>query len=805
MKISLNWIGEFVDLSGYSPEELMDLLTLHTTEVEGLAWFADEIQDVIVGEVISCIGHPDADKLSVTEVSFGGEGPVNVVCGAPNVRQGLKVAFAPLGASLPGGLKIKKAKLRGVQSIGMICSEKELELGDSHAGIMELPSDAPVGARLVDYLDLLDPVLEVDNKAINHRPDLWGHYGFAREFAAILKRDLAPISLFEDWPTDPSAVNVSVTEAEVCPFYSVTSFAVPVSSNSSPLAIQRRLLAVGQRPVGLVVDLTNYVLLETGQPTHAFDAKKVAGQQLHVRCAAAGESLITLDEEIRSLTPQDLVIADSSGPVALAGVMGGSGTQVDASTQEFLLEAASFSATQIRRTSHRFGLRSESSARFEKTLDVSLPVLAQARFAHLLLEHCPEAAITGAPVPVGDSTPEEIHLTMDVARVAERLGLSLSPEDMAQTLDRLGFPVTVQDGDLQVQVPSWRSSKDIRLPVDLEEEVGRLVGYDQIQPKPLTAPLEPTSLSQEQLLSRRLATCLVGSHCSYQTQGYSFLSSEALQKWGLSLEGYVPIQNPVHEGADLLRKDPLFSLCEQAVGNEREVSAGVLFEMGKGYSARMDSTGEPQERHWLGLVSWNLNTLGANHVKGSFRSLRGIMEDLLSRAGKNVALAEKTIPPLSPLGNPSRVLTWTSGPQETPVAQIFQIHPALRSDFGFVSQDVSLLLLDLGLLSQALDAPFLFQAPARFPAIKVDVSLALPKAVTFAETEAALRQAAGKFLSNLVLFDQFEGEGLPAGFKSLAFRATLRSSDKTLSEKEEKKYLKAASRIAEELGGHLRS
>ncbi|NQU48415.1 MAG: phenylalanine--tRNA ligase subunit beta [Planctomycetes bacterium] len=807
MKISLNWLNDYVDLSDVAPERVSELLSLHTAEVEGIEVFGEAIQDVVVGFVVECEQHPAADKLSVTQVEYGGDEVVTVVCGASNVRQGLKIAFAPVGSRLPGDFKIKKAKLRGVESRGMICSEKELELSDSHAGIMELPDDAPVGKPLIQYLGILDHVLELDNKSLTHRPDLWGHYGFARELAAILQRDLKPLPVAElakqDVATEQgdALLGIKIQDQEGCAFYAGLPIELDGPPKASPDWLQRRLLAVGQRPLDDLVDLSNYILLELGQPTHAFDLDHVAGKQIQVRAAHAGEVLRTLDDQDRHLQSSDLVIADANKAIALAGVMGGQSSEVSETTSRILLESAVFHATRVRRTSHRLALRTDASARFEKSLDPSYAMQSLQRFAYLLKTIRPEAKILGPALHAGCDVAPQIELSLNPVRTAELLGLDLSAERMLDILQRLGFEVCVRGELLTASVPTWRATKDVTTAIDLVEEIGRLAGYHNIKPEPLHAPIEVPRKDHMRELCRKLSNRLSGAHQAYETQGYTFLQEEWAQRLGMDLSDFVRVDNPVQDGLRLIRRDPIPSILDQVAGNRREHGDGCLFEIGKGYEPV--ETGLPTETRWLAAVLWQSQSQAEHGPGSAFGSAKTMAEDLLRSVGiSDLVCGAKD----SEVGAPKWAHPVRSMALPQNLGWIAAIHPSLCTELGLVAGHVTAICLDLAAvlaLSQKQKSAFI--APSRFPGIKVDVALALPKNVPFSEVQVALQKAGGKTLASLVLFDLFEGGSLASDQRSLAFHALLRAQDRTLSDKDEQKFLQKVAQTAERLGGSLRS
>ena len=800
MKISLNWLGDFVDLDGFSSSEIADFLSLHTAEVEGVEIFGAGAAGVVVGEVVSCDPHPDADKLSVTRVDCGKGDPVQVVCGAPNVAKGQRIAFAPLGATLPDGTVLEKVKLRGQESLGMICSRRELGLGQEHDGILVLGEESSLGAPIGDVLGPPDSVLDLDNKSLTHRPDLWGHYGFARELSAILKRPLKALDLVPEWDSTPGEIPIRIEDEEGCPHYLGLQIDLGNPVGKSGEAIARRLEAVGVRPHNDFVDLTNYLMLEIGQPTHAFDLDLIEGPGIVVRAAAEGELLATLDGVSRKLLPGDLVIADAVKCIALAGLMGGEETEIHEGTRRVLLESGVFHPARVRRTSGKHALRTDASSRFEKSLDPALAPLALRRFAHLLGIHRPQDTVQGPPSIGGVLQQRKVTVSLSIPKASTALGLSLEPSGVETSLEALGF-TTAMDGEaVTVEVPSWRATRDVEGPEDLLEEVGRIVGYDKIQAAPLLAPVEAPIRDSRLILARDLTRRMAAAHQGHETQGYSFLAENWVKKLGLDPKSFLRLRNPVQDGVCLIRKDPIASLLQQAEGNLRESPRGVLFELGKGYLPQ--SSGEPAETAWLGVVLWQPHEEVADGPSSLFGRSKSLVEDLLNTAAVGNANASSSSP--HPWGHPVRTLAWESSEQG--VAWAGSVTPGIRDFIGKGKADLAWALLDLdACLAAGATSSSGFRAPSRFPGIKVDVALALPSKVTYAQVVDALRGAAGEFLESLSLFDVFEGPPLEDGQRSLAFRAVLRDAERTLSEKEEQEFLSAVERVAVDLGGAMRS
>ncbi|MCA8956046.1 MAG: phenylalanine--tRNA ligase subunit beta, partial [Planctomycetes bacterium] len=478
MKISIRWLQRYVDLSDQRPEQIRDALTMSTAEVEAIHPFAVGLDELVVGHVLTCGRHPDADKLSLTTVDVGQGEPLQIVCGAPNVAQGQRVVVIQVGQELPDGTKIKKTKIRGAVSMGMICSERELGLSEDHDGILVLDKDYTPGITLGRVRPLADHVLEIDNKSINHRPDLWGHYGFARELAAILGRELQPLGAPVAFPNDGARLDLRIEDADACPRYLGVCLS-GVKATRSPDWMRYLLHAVGQRSINLLVDLTNFVMLELGQPMHAFDRRRLAGDVV-VRRARAGEGMVTLDEQKRELEPSDLLITSGGAPVALAGIMGGLGSMVEPDTNELFLESATFHAATIRRTSTRLGLRTDSSARFEKALDPANAEIAVHRFLTLIGELCPGARAAGPVVDPAEWRYEPRRIALRRARLDLKLGHEIPDPEVTKILESLEFGVTATDEGFDVDVPSFRATKDVTIEDDLIEEVGRMFRYDNI-------------------------------------------------------------------------------------------------------------------------------------------------------------------------------------------------------------------------------------------------------------------------------------------------------------------------------------
>ena len=810
MLISYRWLRRHVDLDGLSPAAVAEALTIHTAEVEGLERFAPALSDVVVGHVVERAKHPDADKLSVCRVDLGaaGEGtPLQIVCGAPNVAAGQRVAVARTGTVLPGGLKLKKTKIRGEESNGMICSERELALGEEHAGIWVLPADAAVGRPVADALDLEDWVIEIDNKSLTHRPDLWGHRGLAREIAAISERPLRPLDLRapETGAGTPYPVRV---ESDGCSRY----IGLPIDgvvNGRSPEWLRFLLLAAGQRPLDLLVDVSNFVMLDLGQPNHLFDRRRLSPEGIVVRDARPGERMRTLDEIERRLAPTDMLICAGDEPVALAGVMGGEESKVAPDTTELLLEVASFDATRVRRTAARLGLRTDASARFEKSLDPTLPAKAAAHLVDVLRAIQPGLRL---PAPAGDAGEWRDPATtvrLRPARARAVLGKDVSDDEMEGTLSRLGFGVT-RGEPWSVAVPSERATKDVGIEEDLIEEIGRMHGYGRIAERPLFGELVPPPRDERRGLVRLLADRLAGAACFHEAMTHSFQSDELIARLRLEGEPWVRVVNPLVEGAARIRRSVAPSLLGLLAANRRQRSDVRLFEIGKGYlPERANERGEPREVHELGLV-WALarGTAATRWDETALARLRGVLAHLLAAAGVEAPRWERGAADGAPAWmHPGKWLRadWADG-DERAIA-VGELEPGVARALelaGELESDVAVARVSIDALLAAPRRRARYRPIPRFPSVKVDVALAADDALAAGELEAAIVRAGKSLVERVELFDVYRGESLGAGKKSLAYHVVLAAADRTLSDADAARFLARLERECAALGAELR-
>ena len=811
MLISMRWLGRHVDLTGIDPEQLALDLTLSTAEVEGVERFAPYLSDVVVGHVTERVKHPDADKLGICQVDVGTGEPLQIVCGAPNVAAGQRVAVATVGTVLPGDFKIKKSKIRGVPSVGMICSERELGLSDEHDGIWVLPGEPTVGAPVAEAIGIDDWVLEIDNKSLTHRPDLWGHRGIAREVAAILQRPLLPLetSMPDLGSEDPVSVRV---ESPACSRYIGLSID-GVGQGKTPDWMRALLLATDQRPIDLLVDLSNFVMGDLGQPNHTFDRDQLSSEGIVVREAREGETLVTLDEVQRNLQPSDLLICSGGEGVALAGIMGGENSKVQEGTARLLLEVACFEPVPVRRTSSRLGLRTDSSARFEKHLDPTLPLQAAGHFARLLRELQPDVSFPAQLVDVGDWSDPACEIPLNPDQVRRSLGADISDEVMTTLLTSIDFGVRPQDGGLMVRVPSNRATKDIGIEMDLVEEIGRLYRYGNIPEQHLVGALVPPPVDHRRELTESCRDLLAGGARFHETMSYSFQSDSLHQMLGLDGDPYVSVINPVAEGSARIRRTVLPSLLTLLEPNRRQREEVRLFEIGKGYRPEEgNDRGEPKEVHELGLVLCQSKSDNPSFEQGALARLMAVVKDLLGALQfpdlQFVPCEEAPVPWVHPVRRVELVVGASGKQAGTTIGFVAELDPGLAGPLGIdgeLASDTAAACVSLDLLLEQEPSGTSFVPLPRYPGFKIDVAIVAPDEVPARDLALAIEKAGKGNARDLVVFDLFRGEQLGADRRSLAYHLVLQNDKKTLTDKDAQSFLRRLERGLGELGAELRS
>jgi len=788
MRLSLEWLSDHVDLAGLSPEAVGELYTMHVAECS----VGDPWPGVVVGDVLAVRPHPDARKLRLVEVSAGGGGTLEVVCGAPNVAQGQKICFAPAGTTLPDGLVLEKRKIRGVVSAGMVLSERELGISDEHEGILVLDTDRPAGTPAREVLPG-GRVLDVENTAITTRPDLWGHYGAARELAAILERPLRPLALGDPFPKGKAGVAVAVECEDLCPRY--LGWAIGgLRVEPSPAWLQRRLEDAGQRPINNLVDLTNYIQLELGQPLHAFDRRQIVDGRIVVRRSRPDEKVVTLDGTERTLPPDCCVIADPERAVAIAGVMGLENSEVGDDTTEIILEVANFDSVSIRRTSVALDLRTESAVRFSKGLDPEGVPAAARRFLELLRQVCPTARPLGAPCDVRVPPAPERVIGMAEDFAPRRLGIALEPERQQAILERLGFGVARRDGGFTVRVPSWRAGNDVSLPEDLVEEVGRIHGYDKLPPVPLFGRLDPVPEEPEREGRRAAREALSGDAGLTEIFAYPFTTADECGRAGLE-PGPLQLSNAEQPGLDLMVTS-LVPRTARALGDNLKYRDEVALYLVAPVFLKEEAQGLPRENE---RVAIGVARRGGRHP---VFAVKGAVEALLERLRVGGARVEQVtggaVPPWLHPGRAARV-----GRGRQTFGWFGEVHPRVARAFD-LDAPAALADLDLDLLRGASGRARRMQPISRYPTVKYDVAVVAERTTPAGDVEAALRRADEKLVREVRLFDVYEGKSLPAGTRSLAFRMVFGADDRTLSTEDVERLRASVSSILAKRGWTLR-
>lgn len=818
MKISLSWLKQYVHLTAPA-DEITRAITALGFEVEGVEHTGlAPTPHLVVGEILTREKHPNADKLSVCTVRVVPDGaPQQIVCGAPNCDAGHRVPVALPGAVLGGDFKIKVSKIRGVESNGMMCSARELGLGDDASGLLVLGADAPIGQPVHEALGEGDVVFDIE--ITPNRPDALCHLGIARELSAWFKLPLRyPQTKFEP-PTDASAhagksllAGVTVSAEEACPLY--TAHVIQgVKIAPSPAWLQRALKAVGLRPINNVVDVTNYVLLETGQPLHAFDAKKIRGAQLHVRFAMPGEKLVTLDDKERSLNSTDLVIADAERGLVVAGVMGGADAEVDGATVDLVLESAFFVATGVRRTSKQLQLSTDSSYRFERGVDPRGVLSAARRAVELILETAGGQMVRPAIV-VGAEPVSETEIVLGPDYVRERCGFDISDADQSDVLTRLELPIVREERDERdrkrwtVAIPTWRG--DLERPIDLVEEVLRVYGTEHI---PSTQPIIRAVVAVDDpvaVFARDAATVLVGQGFA-EAVNYTLRPEVELDRWASKAAAQeLRVANPLAADQSHLRHSLIPGLLDTVAFNQsRQQFDGRFFETGRTFREYNGAVFEMVSAAFViaqpaGARVWQ------GRAPVDFYAAKSLLGALAARAG--VTLRDDDYRPRQ-----EGRTTWQEG--HSAEAGSFEngyevrvglLNLAMTRDAGINGPVLGGVIEVLPARLRTERAAIRYRAVSTFPAATRDVALVCDGDAPAAQVQLAVAKAARKALNNAFalekvdLFDVYHGAGLPEGKKSLAFSLTFRAADRTLTDEEVNKVFTATQVDVEAAGYAVR-
>ncbi len=767
MFISINWIRDYVDLSGLDINKLIAQFSLSTAEVENEIFYkGSDLKGIVVAEIKSIENHPKSEKLHLLKVDIGEENLVDVVCGAPNVRLGMKTAFAKVGAQI-GDITIAPRALVGIPSNGMCCSEKELGIGDDNSGIMDLDQSLPNGKDLKEIFDIDDIIFEVDNKSLTNRPDLWGHYGIAREFAALAKRPLKPLevadlSKYNDLP----ALDVKIEDAD-CLRYSCLKFD-NVTKNVSPMNMRIRLYYCGMRGINLMTDLTNYLMLEMGQPMHAFDSRKV--EKIRIKKFDKPFTFKTLDNVERNVDENTLMICNGDVPVAIAGIMGGLDSEIVEDTHSLTLESACFNPVSVRKSTVRLGHRTDASMRYEKTLDPEMTVPAIARFVKLLTD------IDSGTKIISRLTDEyrehyeckTLTITKEFVDRYTGIGDAITNEHIVSTLRALGFRVEVEGEQFHVTVPSWRATKDVTLKADLIEEITRIYGYDNFLPHTAVSPMYPIRLSPEKSVEDRLKDLLVKRFSLHEVHSYIWQYADDYKKLGMEVEDNVKLLNATNPNLEILRRSIIPTQLCQLKGNVSYAPEFGMFEIGRVVNG-VKENGLCDEHKKLALTLFSRTA----DLKTLYFTLRDLLAVVLDEL-KHQSVSFKPMETTHSYQHPKNLnAVYADGKL---LGEMGIVHPTVAKKLD-KKASIVYLELDMAALASVTDAGIHYQEASKYPGMEVDLTFLSDRYAPIAES---IQKVNSPLVKNVKLIDMYRGEDGNA----ITLRLTFSCMDRTLTREE---------------------
>ena len=811
MKVSLNWIRDYVQLPADADlKKLAYDLTMSTVEVEDTIELAKQFDHMVVGVINTIEQHPNADKLRVCMTDIGGR-VESIVCGGSNLREGMKVAVA-----LPGSVcrwhgegepvEIKKSKLRGVDSYGMICGAVEIGLADlfptkEEAHILDLSDfDAPAGTPLADALDLNDIILEIDNKSMTNRPDLWGHYGIAREIAALYDLPMKEFPHFDRNVENTSGFHVTVEDAERCPRMTGTQIE-NVCVKPAPYWMQVRIWKTGMRPINALVDITNYVMLATGQPSHAYDSDHIAGHII-VRRAKAGETLTLLNGKELPLSTDDLTIADDAGIVGLAGVMGGAKDSILRTTSKVILEIANFQAAGIRRTALRYDNRTEASARYEKAIDPERCDQALDLSMQLFSDLYPEMKVTG----LVDEYPQHLkqaEIDVPLSWLERRLGKRLPPEEIRHKMELLGYGISFDGDNMHVVVPTWRSTGDVSIQADIMEEVARMYGYENFEAEPITTTFDGAINQLDKDLERRIKEYLAIRCGMQEIFTYPWMEESYVNAVLQSTEGILSLSTPPSPAERFVRSSLLPNLCKAVVKNERYFDEFSIFETAQVFrDENYTSPYDPREK----LPSQRKNVAGAfvttdKDITALFRKAKGVVEMMARYVHMEALTFRQTEKPVWA----DNVVWLNICRGEEKVGDLALLSKKVSMACGIKNLNVMLFQLDQDSLVPLKSRTNTFTHMAEYPMTDYDISLLLDGSVQWKDVLQTVGGIKSELLHGASFVDEYRGKQVPAGKKSLTLRLSIGSKEKTLTSSEiEEVASNVLNKIAKRFGAELR-
>ncbi|MBT4153585.1 MAG: phenylalanine--tRNA ligase subunit beta [Candidatus Magasanikbacteria bacterium] len=780
MRISKQWIEDFVTLPKKSGEEMLEELTVQTVEVEEVVEQTAFLDGVVVGEILSIEKHENAEKLNIAQVEVGEKSPRQIVFGNKlEMHVGAKVPVALAPTVLPGGFAINKSKMRGETSEGMLCLDQELGLVDEGLSIQMFDAKVKNGTKIIKALKLDDTIFDIDNKSMTNRPDLWGHYGMAREFAAMYKTELKAYAPAEVVEGTEAAVKVKVKDQKLCPRYMGVQLS-GITVEPSPTWMQKRLLAVGVRPINNIVDITSYVMFELGQPMHAFDADTIDVASVVVRKAKKGEKIVLLGGEEYELEPSMLLITEKKRAIAVAGVKGGDDSGVTDQSTSIMYEAANFEALSVRRTSTALGVRTDASTRFEKGLDPNLPELAMKRAVELTLELCPNAKVVSNLTDIHSFEQDLGPLEISADRIRSRIGVDISDKDMSELLTRLGFGVEQKEDTLYVTIPTWRATGDIGIPEDITEEVARSYGYKNIPTTFPAFPISPTPPSPLRDMKKRVKELLAYEAGYTEVYNYSFVSPEWLAKFGITTENYIELAHPLAKDRPFVRRGLIPNMMVNVESNLHRFDAVRLFETGRGYRPEEDGPlAHPDKKEMLPGQDEYLGLVYAEKgVETPFFELSGVLHNVADRLGLAITFEKADESPEYLHGGRHAFVKVG----DTYLGSIAEIHPVVQDTIG-VPHRTAVVQLNLSRLAPLVNERIAYTPLPAFPVVQRDLAFEVKSITADTDVRKAIA-AVSPMITDVQLFDVYQGEHIADGKKSMAYRVTYRDDNKTLTGEE---------------------
>ena len=767
MFLSMNWISDFVDLSGLDKLKLINQFSLSTAEVENDIFFkGSDLSGVVVAEIKSVENHPDSKKLHLLKVDAGEAELTDVVCGAPNVRVGMKTAFAKVGAKI-GEIEIAPRSLAGYMSYGMCCSEKEIGISDDNSGIMEITDDIPNGTDLKDVYAIDDIIFEVDNKSLTNRPDLWGHYGIAREFAALSGRELKPLETVDlSKYNNLSKVDMKI-EDPLCQRYSCLQVE-NIKRTVSPVDMRIRLYYCGMRAINFLADLTNYLMLEMGQPMHAFDSRKV--EKIRIKRFDKPFTFQTLDGVERNIDENTLMICNDNTPVAIAGIMGGLDSEIVDDTTTLTLESATFDAASIRKSTVRLSHRTDASMRYEKCLDPEMTTTAIARFVNLLQKYDGESTVVSALTDDYAYHYDKVELNFSKSFVDKYTGIEISNDTIISTLTSLGFKASVENDEFTVDVPSWRATKDVTMKADIIEEITRIYGYDNFDIHTCVAPLYPVRPDVEKTVEDKIKDLLVKRFSLHELHSYVWAYYDELKALGIDVEGEIKLEGASNPNIETIRKSIIpTQLCQVKQNTSFALRFGI-FEIGRVVTG-LDENNLCVEKKKLAITLFSK----VAPVSVLFYKLRDILE-VMSDDIKHKPLSFEPIEAASNYQHPRNLNRIICDGVE--IGQIGIVHPTVQKK---IDKKAAIVFaeVDVEAFANIENASIQYVEPSKFPEIEVDLSFVSPK---FAPIAKAIAETRSPLIKNVYVTDIYDDEN--DGTKSITTRIVFSHSDKTLTREE---------------------